>query len=236
MHSSPLTTDSPPTGVVQKLDGETELGAGSARFPILGPLRPLDPDLGGRAVAALEALERRVLVPARLRGHELVPFGITRVPPSGDQLELVADAQGKRWVLATPAVDPTALNGRIPIPDIELRRLRDLHEAGVRVDHLRLAHELPASWMPGQPLPELVPDPPRLLAADRVVLSTTRAVGAILLGLGAVAAAIAVAPAVLVVGAASLDPIVVAGVASQEADAVAWVVLSAWVWPPATER
>lgn len=164
--------------------------------------------------------ERRMLSPARERGYELRLGGAT-VLPQGQEIALTPSG---KWLLVDHFKDPTAkqYKGKVPIPADQHRRLTKLALAGVRPDLLWLAHELPADWREGDPVP--IPAPAHLRAKDER-LSRRLHVGPqrFLKGMGATMAAVAAAGA-------RLDPVVLGGVRHPEVPVVQWALLAQWEW------
>jgi hypothetical protein len=167
----------------------------------------------------LDALTReRILEPAENAGVELPEFGLSVLPT---RQTIVRTKEGA-WLFVDSRNDPTAqeYGGRIPVPAIQQQRLAALSRAGVRPDHVWLAHELPAGW-DGMHLPQLVPAPVRLREHDGALLDKVRGflsgVGEAAVGFGALVAE-------------GLDPIVLGGVQHPTVSVVNWVVLAQWTW------
>ncbi len=184
------------------------------------------PERDAAHAAALATLERRVLGPARAAGADLECFGVTRTPGPSEELRIVMDGRGVHWVVAPPDRDPTRERGLIPVPQVQLHRLQTLRSAGVELDYVYVAHELPETWRPGEPIPQLVPPPPRIAASERVVARTANIT---LRALKASAVGVATALAAPL-SFAALDPMVIGGVLSDNSDSVAWAILASWTW------
>jgi hypothetical protein len=183
-------------------------------------------------------LERRVLLPARTAGRDLPLLGLSSVPRGS----AVVRADRRNWLLVSHEDDPTAERlGGIPVPREQHDALVALADAGVECDLVWLAHELPDSWRPGQPV--LVPSPLRGLDSrvsgfvDGALALTTRTSRTLVRTVPAARRALARRPAPVPVRAPArrsqwenLDPIVLGGVRLEDHDAVAWAVLARWDW------
>ncbi|MBJ7469801.1 MAG: hypothetical protein JHD16_00795 [Solirubrobacteraceae bacterium] len=176
-----------------------------------------------------------VLSPARERGIELRPVGLTSLPDR----EVVVRTEHGTWLFADHVRDPTARRrlgwrrGRIPVPDEPLAQLHALHDAGVRPDLVWLGHELPGTWKEGDSVP--VPTPRALRESDerlaRRLRLTTRILArgaALTVAAGAALPAAALLP-VAALG-AGLDPIVLGGVCHPATPVVSWTLLAQWDW------
>jgi hypothetical protein len=158
------------------------------------------------------------------------PLAVTAAPSGVQRPTTFEDGRGRRWLLAEALTDPAMRDGRVVVPRVHLDRLRCLEAAGASIDFLVVAHELPTGWIPGAPLPRLVPPAPRAASAERTVVQA----GQRLLqgGLWCVRAT-AVAAVAPVVAMASLDPVLLGGVLSDDRSLTAWAVLAAWTWEEA---
>lgn len=183
----------------------------------------------------LEGLMRsRIIVPAATGGFEAAPIGVTPVP--GGPVVVRAHT-GSYWTASDHATDPTRAEygGRIPVPAEVHARLTGLLEAGVRVDHLWTAHEMPATWRPGDRYPALVPSPVSLRKMDATIAAenaraaerTIATVGRSAKVAGLAGITVATAPFAMF---GSLDPVVFGGVEHPESGLVAWAVLAQWIW------
>jgi hypothetical protein len=181
----------------------------------LPPAPGLDPEVR----AYLATLTRqRILEPAENAGFGLPLFGASVLP----QEQTICRTSHGTWLFVDNRDDPTAAeyDGKIPVPAVQDERLRALARAGVRPDHLWLAHQLPADWDRTK-LPRLVPAPAPLRQRDEQLLEQVRGffsgLGQMALGLGAVLGA-------------GLDPLVLGGVQHPSLPVVDWVVLAQWSW------
>lgn len=179
-----------------------------------------------------QLVARRILEPARAVGIELATVGPTAIPSR----QQVCWTDFEAWLFTESTEDPVARasEGKLPIPLAIHERLSTLASAGVDPDLVWLAHQLPATWLDGDPIPDLVPPPPRLQRIDQALLTPVRgmkklagliAVGARELPLG-VAALIEGATE----GAGGLDPVVLGGVKHPTLPVVQWVTLAQWTW------
>lgn len=174
--------------------------------------------------ATMELVEQRLALPARRVGYELRAIGPSAVPERSGPVWTPAGP----WWLNSHLNDPTAeeFKGKIPVPPEQIARLQKLNEAGVRPDHLWLAHELPSGYKGGDPLPQLVPPPKHLREKDeRLTVVLKRAAKA----LGMVAGttlAIAASPIALI----GADPIILGGVEHPTEPIVGWCILCQWNW------
>jgi hypothetical protein len=183
-----------------------------------------------------EAIERRVLDPARRIGHELEAIGLTALPEG----TLVQPTAHGTWLLAADYLnDPGLAQDRaIAIPERELQTLRRLRAAGVSVDLIWIAHELPGDWQPDKPMPLIVPDAPRYRQLDqqleRLVVGAARTTLTAAKGVAVATAAVGALGVGLVAGLASasegLDPVILGGVRHPTEQVVAWAVLAQWHW------
>lgn len=153
---------------------------------------------------------------------------------------LVQQTPHGTWFFAADYLDDPGLRQDrvIAIPDRELTRLQRLRDAGVSVDLVWIAHELPAHWRPEMPLPLIVPDAPRYRQLDqslekfvigaaqltfkaaRDIPIATAAAGA--LGVGMVAG--------IATAGVGVDPVILGGVQHPSEPIAFWVVLAQWEW------
>jgi hypothetical protein len=175
---------------------------------------------------SLATLERRVLAPARQADIDLRFFGVTLPPAPDERVRVVTDARGGHWALAPPIEDPTRERGLIPVPRIQLEKLRSLNDVGVELDYLYVAHQLPDHWRPGEPIPELVPPPPKIASSERFLARTAAVAGATVRATVIGAGTVLAAP----LGLAALDPMVLGGVLSDDGRSAAWAILASWTW------
>jgi hypothetical protein len=205
-------------------------GAGSSLVPsFLGPIAN-EP----RLYRELEApLRRRLLDPALSIGwDDIEVVGVTPIPTK----PVVQQTAHGAWFFAAAYFNDPGLtqDGAIAVPERVLVELRALREAGLDADFVWIAHELPADWTPGQPLPAVVPDPKRVRDLDvdleRLVHRATstwwRAARGLATGLvsvvGAAAAAAAEGP--------RLDPVILAGIAHPTEPVAIWAKVAQWEW------
>ena len=176
---------------------------------------------------ALKALQRRVLAPARAIDIELTLVAVTPTPRGEATPCIFSDSAGRFWIAADPVHDPSQRDGKLPIPRVQLQRLVALRNAGLSVDLIVIAHELPQGWGPQMPVPSLVPAAPETTRTDHMVVNAARGVAhgiaATLRIAATVGAAVAFAPI------AGLDPVVLGGVSGSKG-ATAWSVLATWTW------
>lgn len=193
------------------------------------------PRLGNELQRSMSALaESHMLAPARRAGIELPLLGITH-PPVHEQVQTLPN--GSTWVFANHVDDPTAreYRGRIPIPRAQLARLSQIRDAGVRPQHVWIAHEQPPGYPVGGSTQPLVPTPRELREKDeRLMLALGAATRLFAKGAGYTLAAAAAAPA-MALGAvaalgAGLDPVVLGGVKHPDYPLFAWCVLAQWEW------
>lgn len=99
-------------------------------------------------------MRHRVLEPARRHGLDL---SLAAVTPRPADVEVRRSPHGTWWLAATAEADPVALsNGGVThAPPEIVRDLRSLRAAGVDFDFIVLAHELPGTWNPGEPVPKM---------------------------------------------------------------------------------
>lgn len=130
------------------------------------------PRLDSDVEAYLAALTREcILEPAESAGLKVALLGATVLP----QEQTICRSQHGTWLFVDNRNDPTAAeyDGKIPIPAVQHERLTALARAGVRPDHVWLAHELPSGWE-GAALPRLVPAPAPLRQQDEILLGRMR--------------------------------------------------------------
>jgi len=174
----------------------------------------------------------RMIEPAREAGYALHLVGATVLP----QHQTIVHTAAGRWLLTDHREDPTAdqYGGKIPIPEDQLARLRDLDAHGVAPDLVWPAHELPPDWQEGAPLPHLVPPPPALRETDeRLASGLGAATKAFALAAGVTAGGAAAVPALAlgaIVSSVGLDPIILGGVCHPKAPIVQWAILAQWAW------
>lgn len=178
----------------------------------------------------------RLLQPARSIGrHDVGIVAVTPIP----QQPIVQKTPGGTWFFASDYREDPGLvrDGSIAIPQDQLDELWRLHCAGVHPDLLWIAHEIPAGWAPGRPLPDLVPSAPRVQTLDaeleRFVRLTVRASAEVARGIAivtGVTVGLAVGAAVAPLALAGLDPVVLAGFRHQTEPIAAWAPLAAWEW------
>jgi hypothetical protein len=159
--------------------------------------------------------------------------GVTEIP----RKPIVQQATHGTWFFAADYLNDPGLaqDGAIAIPESELSSLRALRNAGVLTDLIWIAHELPATWTPDQPLPAVVPDPKRMrdldLDLERFVHGATttwfRAVHGLAAGL---AVGVGAAASLAAVGLIGVDPVILAGIRHPIEPVAAWVKLAQWDW------
>lgn len=179
-----------------------------------------------------ELLRVQVLEPAATIDRHLPVFGITH--PLTEP-ELVRSEEFGTWFFVNGFEDPTIETfGAQPIPAKIRQELRDLANTGLPLNRIWVAHQVPDDWPEEAPLPQLVPDQPRIRRADESLIkfSDAFAQGLGLLA-GAVAVGLAAGAAVAVAGAATvgLDPLILGGIDHPTQPATIWVVLAQWEWP-----
>jgi hypothetical protein len=171
-------------------------------------------------------------------GLALPVIGVAPVPAeprcySGDKTD---------WVLVPAELDPTAAGG-MPLPRDVGRRLRAIVAAGIEVDTLLVAHEVPAKSLPvGVPLTThalskvvTVPEPAavaeRSAAIGNRIERITQVVAKGAVTAGVVAGTVALAPFALLAG---LDPVLLGGRSLRRSpgadDPCVWFELARWVW------
>lgn len=184
----------------------------------------------------LEApLRRLILDPARSIGRDDIEVvGVAPIPTHA--LTPQRTARGT-WMWASDYLQDPGLgqDGGIAVPESELQGLLALRAAGVRFDVAWIAHELPATWTPDQPLPAVVPDPKPMrdldVGLERFVRATVdvwfRAVRALGIGLAVAAGA---AASVAALGGVGLDPVILVGIRHPTEPVAVWVKIAAWDW------
>ncbi len=223
MHPVPLSEAKRPQPSV--LDVVPHVGPRQSFF---GTPSGTDPAVRG----ALEELLRvRVQERAATIGRDLPIFGITKQVTEPERVR----SEFGTWYFVNGFTDPTIKTfGGQPIPEQIQEELRALANTGLQLDRIWVAHELPRDWPDDAPLPQLVPDQPRIRRADEFLVKFADAFAR---GTAAVAkgTALAVAGTGLVVGAAfataGLDPLVLGGVDHPTESATIWAVLARWDWP-----
>jgi len=177
-------------------------------------------------------LERRVLAPARRIGENLPLVAITEPPPP---VSILHPPQGGTWIAAYHDSDPVALaRGALHAPEAEIRRLAQLHKAGVEPDAILVGHQLPGRWQPGDPVPAAYL-PAEVATVDRLLATQAAAVSAgvdflrTLAGIGAgLGAATVAGVGQLADAAVLLDPFVLGGITEPKTGLVGWVFLGGW--------
>jgi hypothetical protein len=177
-------------------------------------------------------LERRVLAPARSIGENLPLVAITEPPPP---VSIMHPPQGGTWIAAYHDSDPVALaRGALHAPEAEIRRLEQLHKAGVEPDAILVGHQLPGRWQPGDPVPAAYL-PAEMATVDRLLATQAAAVGSgldflrTLAGIGVgLGTATAAGVGRVADAAAALDPFILGGVHDPGTGLVAWTLLGAW--------
>ena len=194
--------------------------------------QPRQADAARLELELAEPLRRLLLDPARSIGRDDIDFvGVTRIPRE----PMIQQTRNGTWFFACDFFDDPGLarDGGIAIPDLELRRLHALRDAGVKPDLIWIAHELPRGWTPGQPLPALVPDAPHIRRLDetleRFVRVTTRTSFQVLRGV-TIGVGVGVGLALAPLAAVGLDPVILAGIRHPEQPVAAWVKLAQWDW------
>jgi hypothetical protein len=181
-----------------------------------------------------EPVRTLVLDPARSIGRDDIEvIGVTEIPTR----PIVQQTAHGTWFFATEYFNDPGLaqDGGIAVPEAQLPALRALLNAGVQADLVWIAHELPATWTPDQPLPAVVPDPKRIRDLDvdleRFVHGATttwfRAVRGLSIGL---AVGVGAAASLAAVGLVGLDPVILAGIRHPTEPVAAWVKLAQWEW------
>lgn len=166
-----------------------------------------------------EPIERRLLKPAWTCGEKLEIIGVTPIPT----LPFVRCTEDGTWFFMADYLADAGLrqDGAIAIPDRELKRLQRFEEAGVSVDFIWVAHELPENWTPEDPLPMFVPDAPRYSELDqRLERIVSTALSASLTAITMPAR----------IATASLDPVILGGIRHADRAVVAWAMLAKWDW------
>jgi len=198
---------------------------------VLAPLQDVP-----RQLELKEAVSRRVLAPARLIGEELEVAGLAPIPDG----PLVQQTPHGTWFFAADYLnDPGLRQDRaIAIPDRELTRLHQLRDAGVSVDLIWIAHELPEHWRPDVPLPLVVPDAPRyrqldqslekfVIGAAQLTFKAARGIAIATAAAGALGVGLVGGIATAGVG---VDPVILGGIRHPSEPIAFWVVLAQWEW------
>lgn len=183
--------------------------------------------------AFAELVEGRMIAPARTAGLDILLVGATVLP----QRKQIARTARGTYIFVDHIEDPTRdRNGDVPVPAVQAAKLVALDRAGVRPDHLWLAHELPADYTDDQPLPAIVPTPRDLREKDER-LTLGLGVATRLFAKAVTRTLVLAAAAPLAVGVAAgaalgagLDPVVLGGVQHPEFPIVAWAILAEWEW------
>lgn len=181
----------------------------------------------------VQLAEQRVVDPARRAGLEVPMLGATVLP----QRQTICRTDQGAWLLVDHTDDPTASHyrGKIPIPAAEIAVLRRLHDAGVHVDTVWLAHELPATYRAGDAIPRLVPVPRELREKDERLTARLTTATELFLKAAALTLTAAVAAPLGVIGVAAaatpgLDPVILGGVTHPTLPLVQWCLLAQWEW------
>jgi hypothetical protein len=211
--------DVPPPGLVRPMEQLLELHSPVGQELIWMELEP--------------RLWEAILQPGRVVGRDLPVVGMSETPQAPAFWQQQPD---RSWLFAADyRQDPTfaASPGKIVMPRAELQAFDALAAAGLNCDLIWIAHELPATWQPGHAIPR-VPDPPRA-RRHRRVLDTIANGSRVAIREGTrtalqVGAAVAVLPAIGLVGLVGLDPVVLGGLVHEETGAVVWVELARWDW------
>lgn len=188
----------------------------------------------------------QVLAKASAAGLDLPVVGVARRPVRAQCYE----GEKTDWVLVPEHLDPTAAGG-MPLPRDVRQRVTDILAAGIEVDALLVAHEVPTKSLPvGVPLgandlAKVVTVPPPVAAVQRsaAIGSTIERVanavgkGAVVTGkaaaytaggLALAAGALALAPLAL------LDPVLIGGRSLRRSptadDPFVWFELARWDW------
>lgn len=195
--------------------------------------------------ADLRVLTRKVelvLVQAADAGIDIKPIGVTAL----DLTPRAYEGEDTDWALMGIDDDPTARAG-LPMPRDIRRRLGRIDAAGIEMDVLMIAHEVPKGSLPiatalkPEDLAKVVtvPDPAKVAAtstaigtgiehAARTLARTARATA---IGVGYAAGTVAVAPFALL---ASLDPVIIGGRSltgrARPGEPCVWFELARWVW------
>ncbi|MGN6588661.1 MAG: hypothetical protein ACTHKT_14505 [Solirubrobacterales bacterium] len=183
------------------------------------------------APALARRLERQVLAPARSIGEDLSLVGVTKpLPP----VWIRHQPDDTTWIAARPDADPVAeARGGLHTPPKEIKRLARLHTAGVRPEVIRIGHQLPGHWEPGDPVPPAyLPDEQaairRILNMQSIALEVARGLFGAVAGLGASIGSGASVGAAGLGALMLLDPLVLGGVIDRRSGLVAWTILGAW--------
>ncbi|MCA9859866.1 MAG: hypothetical protein KC438_09095 [Thermomicrobiales bacterium] len=187
-----------------------------------------------------KAVEERLLGPAR-RADVVMPV-LGTAPKPTERVHWQAPT-GRWWLIDDFRSDPTAETyGGVVVPVDVRDRLTDLLRAGFAPDIVLVGHEMPDRFVPGDPVPDLVPGqatPSDRMPATLVNPSTDAALEAArqgsekalaltrLAGKALVALVSAAAAAGSALG--RLDPVIVAGV-EVEAGVFVWVEVDRWSW------
>ncbi len=210
------------TGYGRQDPAQNATGLAVRVFPPISDERALLDDMGPQ-------LETRVFKPARRIGENLQIVGVSAFP----ERSCVARTAAGTWFFGVEYSSDPGLqqDGVIAVPADELVRLRSLGAAGLSVDLVWIAHELPATWDPNQPLPQIVPDAQRYGELD---VSLERGVKALIntsLKAAKLAAhSLATAAKAVASPLQGLDPVILGGVRHSHEPVVAWAVLAKWNW------
>jgi len=141
--------------------------------------------------------------------------------------------EGGTWIAAYHDTDPiAAARGGLRAPEAETKRLKRLHEAGVRPDVILIGHQLEKRWQPGDPVPTAYL-PGEQAALRRILNVQTAAFGIgwdvlrAMAGLGVGVGAAAVLGAAAFAGAA-VDPFVLGGAVDKQRGLIGWAYLGGW--------
>ena len=178
-------------------------------------------------------LERRALAPARRCGVQIDVLGLMPMP----QLPSVRRAKDGAYWLFSDYLHDAGLqqDGFLAVPAAELRRLTMLRDAGLLVDDLLIAHELPRSWTPGTPLPAIVPGAPQCTELDQRfeagIRTTSQAIAQTAARIVDKSAVVASTVANAVGKTIVLDPAILGTIRHQSEPTVCcWLLLAKWAW------